>query len=86
MEGHRCGKREREALCWVALTICCFCVPALGKNGVNARTFLEKRYKEQDDIEVRSRLFRQKVTHRSLFVRQDAIQLAILTLKEGFDG
>jgi 20S proteasome subunit alpha 2 len=40
---------------------------ALGKNGVNARTFLEKRYKEEDDIE-------------------DAVQLAILTLKEGFDG
>ena len=40
---------------------------ALGKNGVNARTFLEKRYKEEDDLE-------------------DAIQLAILTLREGFDG
>lgn len=40
---------------------------ALGKNGVNARTFLEKRFKEEDDIE-------------------DAVQLAILTLKEGFDG
>ena len=40
---------------------------AMGKNGVNARTFLEKRYKEEDDIE-------------------DAVQLAILTLKEGFDG
>ena len=40
---------------------------ALGKNGVNARTFLEKRFREEDDIE-------------------DAIQLAILTLKEGFDG
>lgn len=40
---------------------------ALGKNGVNARTFLEKRYKDEDDIE-------------------DAVQLAILTLKEGFDG
>lgn len=40
---------------------------ALGKNGVNARAFLEKRYREQDDVE-------------------DAIQLAILTLKEGFDG
>lgn len=40
---------------------------AIGKNTVNAKTFLEKRY--QDDVEL-----------------EDAIHMAILTLKEGFDG
>ncbi|BAM80856.1 20S core proteasome subunit alpha 2 [Cyanidioschyzon merolae strain 10D] len=40
---------------------------AIGKNMVNAKTFLEKRY--QDDVEL-----------------EDAIHMAILTLKEGFDG
>mmetsp|Transcript_39502 Transcript_39502/g.44975 ORF Transcript_39502/g.44975 Transcript_39502/m.44975 type:complete len:233 (+) Transcript_39502:55-753(+) len=40
---------------------------ALGKNMMNAKTFLEKRYNE--DIEL-----------------EDAIHMAILTLKEGFEG
>lgn len=40
---------------------------AIGKNMINANTFLEKRY--TPDIEL-----------------EDAIQTAILTLKEGFDG
>jgi 20S proteasome subunit alpha 2 len=40
---------------------------AIGKNSVNAKTFLEKRYTSPPEIE-------------------DAIHIAILTLKEGFDG
>ena len=40
---------------------------AIGKNMVNAKTFLEKRY--QDDVEL-----------------EDAVHMAVLTLKEGFEG
>ena len=40
---------------------------AIGKNYVNAKTFLEKRYSEDLDLE-------------------DAIHVALLTLKEGFEG
>jgi 20S proteasome subunit alpha 2 len=40
---------------------------AIGKNMINANTFLEKRY--TNDI-----------------MLEDAIHIAILTLKEGFDG
>ena len=40
---------------------------AIGKNYVNAKTFLEKRYSEELDLE-------------------DAIHVALLTLKEGFEG
>jgi 20S proteasome subunit alpha 2 len=39
---------------------------SIGKNMINANTFLEKRYK--DDIEL-----------------EDAINIAMLTLKDGFD-
>lgn len=40
---------------------------AIGKNSTQCKTFLEKRY--SDDIEL-----------------EDAINIAILTLKEGFEG
>ena len=40
---------------------------ALGKNHISGKTFLEKRYNEELELE-------------------DAIQTAILTLKEGFEG
>jgi 20S proteasome subunit alpha 2 len=40
---------------------------AIGKNAVNAKTFLEKRYSEEMELE-------------------DAIHVAILTLKEGIEG
>jgi 20S proteasome subunit alpha 2 len=40
---------------------------AIGKNQENAKTFLEKRY--QEDVEL-----------------EDAIHVALLTLKEGFEG
>ena len=40
---------------------------AIGKNFVNAKTFLEKRYNEEMELE-------------------DAIHVALLTLKESFDG
>jgi 20S proteasome subunit alpha 2 len=42
---------------------------AIGKNHTNAKTFLEKRYLSNPDMEL-----------------EDAINTAILTLKEGFDG
>ena len=40
---------------------------AIGKNSINAKTFLEKRYSKTMELE-------------------DAINTAILTLKEGFEG
>lgn len=40
---------------------------AIGKNMINANTFLEKRYQENIEMD-------------------DAVHMAILTLKEGFDG
>ena len=40
---------------------------AIGKNFVNAKTFLEKRYNEEMELE-------------------DAIHVALLTLKESFEG
>jgi 20S proteasome subunit alpha 2 len=40
---------------------------AIGKNSTNAKTFLEKRYNKEMELE-------------------DAINTAILTLKEGFEG
>lgn len=40
---------------------------AIGKNSTNAKTFLEKRYNKNMELE-------------------DAINTAILTLKEGFEG
>jgi len=42
---------------------------AIGKNATNAKTFLEKRYLSNPDMEL-----------------EDAINTAILTLKEGFEG
>eukprot|EP01084_Bolivina_argentea_P042263 77955_1 len=45
----------------------CWKASAIGKNQVNAKHFLEKRY--NDDMEL-----------------EDAIHVALLTLKEGFDG
>lgn len=39
----------------------------MGKNHINGKSFLEKRYSEELELE-------------------DAIQTAILTLKEGFEG
>jgi 20S proteasome subunit alpha 2 len=40
---------------------------AMGKNSVNGKTFLEKRYTENLELD-------------------DAVHIAILTLKEGFEG
>eukprot|EP00744_Colponema_vietnamica_P012659 GILI01017761.1.p1 GENE.GILI01017761.1~~GILI01017761.1.p1 ORF type:complete len:253 (+),score=75.07 GILI01017761.1:61-759(+) len=45
----------------------CWKATAIGRNSTNAKTFLEKRYSDEMELE-------------------DAVNTALLTLKEGFDG
>jgi 20S proteasome alpha/beta subunit len=53
---------------FVVLTKCLeWKATAVGKNGPNAKKFLEKRYSENLELE-------------------DAINIALLTLKDGFEG
>jgi 20S proteasome subunit alpha 2 len=52
---------------WTVLSCRAWKASAIGKNSTNAKTFLEKRYNPEMELE-------------------DAINTAILTLKEGFEG